>query len=179
MNTSGSSTAVTATLPPPVSQYLIFSLGGESFGINILHIREIIEFGELTEVPMMPAFVRGVINLRGAVVPIIDLRARFGQGRTESNRRSCFVIVELADTEAGEQGFQEIGVMVDAVNEVVDIAPGDIEPPPGFGARMRPDFICGMGRHGGQFVILLALDSVLSVDDMSQLTTTDASAMAA
>ncbi|GAA5164204.1 chemotaxis protein CheW [Viridibacterium curvum] len=167
------STGVAAAPPPPASQYLIFSLGGESFGINILHIREIIEFGELTEVPMMPAFVRGVINLRGAVVPIIDLCARFGQGRTESNRRSCFVIVELEDAEADDQGLQEIGVMVDAVNEVVDIAPGDIEPPPGFGAHMRPDFIGGMARHAGQFVILLALDSVLSVDDMSALMAAD------
>lgn len=148
------------------AQYLIFTLGGEQFAIDILHIKEIIEFHSLTEVPMMPGFVRGIINLRGAVVPVIDLLARFGRGRTEITRRSCVVIMELTGE---ENETAVIGVMVDAVCEVVDIAATDIEPPPSFGARLRPDFIRGMARRAEGFVILLQLDTVLSVDDMGSL----------
>lgn len=156
------------------SQYLIFSLGGETFAIDILHIKEIIEFGELTEVPMMPRFVRGVINLRGAVVPVIDLHARFGRGQTEVARRTCIVIVELRNQQGEDNaGFQDIGVMVDAVNEVVEIPAADIEPAPAFGAKIRPDFISGMGKLNGRFVIMLQLDSVLSMEDMARLVSQD------
>lgn len=152
--------------PVAAAQHLIFSLGGEQFAIDILHIKEIIEFGTLTEVPMMPGFVRGIINLRGAVVPVIDLLARFGRGRTDITKRSCIVIVEL---EGDAQEVSTLGVMVDTVCEVIDIAAHDIEPPPSFGARIRPDFIRGLGRRDSGFVILLRLESVLSVDDMSLL----------
>ncbi len=151
------------------SQYLIFSLGGESFAIDILHIKEIIEFSSLTEVPLMPGFIRGVINLRGAVVPVIDLCARFGRGQTEVSRRTCIVIVELTDKGSEEHAIHDIGVMVDTVNEVVDIPASEVEPPPSFGAQMRSDFISGMGKYGDDFVIMLELDTVLSVDDMSAL----------
>ncbi|GAB4061656.1 chemotaxis protein CheW [Uliginosibacterium sediminicola] len=150
-------------------QYLIFSLGGESFAIDILHIKEIIEFSSLTEVPLMPGFIRGVINLRGAVVPVIDLCARFGRGQTEVTRRTCIVIVELTDKGSEERAIHDIGVMVDTVNEVVDIPSSEVEPPPSFGAQMRSDFISGMGKYGDDFVIMLELDTVLSVDDMSAL----------
>lgn len=155
-----------STTPPEAEQYLLFSLGGEQYAVGILQVREIIEFGELTEVPMMPDFVRGIINLRGAVVPVVDLQARFGRPRTGVDRRTCIVIVELADAEAGQQ---VIGVMVDTVNAVVDIPPQDIEPPPAFGAHIRPDFILGMGRLDGQFVILLRLEAALSLEDMSRI----------
>ena len=115
------------------AQYLTFMLAGEVFAIGILAIKEIIEYHSLTEVPMMPACVRGVINLRGAVVPVMDLLARFGRPSSEVTKRTCIVIVEV---EAGDER-QVIGVVVDAVNEVLDIAPSDIEPPPAFGARIR------------------------------------------
>lgn len=149
------------------SQYLIFTLAGESFAIDILHIKEIIEYGELTEVPMMPEAVRGVINLRGAVVPVVDLAALFGHGRTAVGRRTCTVIVELA--EEGEH--HDVGVVVDAVNEVIEIAAPDIEPPPAFGSGLRTDFIAGMGKVGGRFVILLDIDRVLSLSDLAALAT--------
>jgi len=146
-------------------QFLIFSLGGEPFAIGILNIREIIEYSNLTEVPMMPEVVRGVINLRGSVVPVIDLSARFGRGRTKIQRRTCVVIVEVPGEEAG----QVVGVLVDAVNEVQDIAADQIEPPPNFGTRLRTDFIAGMCRLGTRFVIILDVRRVLSLDELEQV----------
>ena len=145
------------------SQYLTFLLDGEMYAIGILAIKEIIEFDKLTTVPMMPRFVRGVINLRGAVVPVMDLLARFGKPPSPVTKRSCIVIVEVANDEER----QVIGVAVDAVNEVLDIAPADIEPPPAFGARIRSDFIHGMGKVKGKFVILLDLDHALSMDELA------------
>lgn len=152
-------------------QYLVFTLGDEAFAIDILRIREILEFGQMTTVPLMPASVRGVINLRGAVVPVVDLLARFGRGGATVARRTCVVILEVG---SGEDQ-QVIGVMVDAVNEVIDIPATDIEPAPTFGARIRTDFIAGMGRVNGQFVIILDADRVLSVDELAQLGTVQAS----
>ncbi len=113
----------------------------------------------------MPAFVRGVINLRGAVVPVMDLQARFGRPSSQVTKRTCIVIVEI---EGGDER-QVIGVVVDAVNEVLDIASADIEPPPAFGARIRSDFIHGMGKVKGKFVILLDVDQVLSLDELGAL----------
>jgi purine-binding chemotaxis protein CheW len=147
-------------------QYLTFLLGQEVFAANILRIREIIEHSQLTQVPMMPAFIRGVINLRGRVVPVIDLQARFGKEPTEVNRRTCIVILE---TLTGD-GQQDIGVMVDAVNEVLEIVTEDIEPAPNFGASLRNHFIKGMGKVAGKFVIILDVDRVLSVEEMAVLT---------
>ncbi|MEW5770072.1 MAG: chemotaxis protein CheW [Pseudomonadota bacterium] len=147
------------------SQYLTFALGGEMFAIGILHIKEIIEYGSLTEVPMMPAFIRGVINLRGAVVPVVDLSARFGKGASEITRKSCIVIIEVQT----EDGKQDVGVVVDAVSEVLDIPAAEIEPAPAFGAKIRADFIAGMGKVNGRFVIILNVDKVLSVNEMAML----------
>ncbi|MES2151846.1 MAG: chemotaxis protein CheW [Pseudomonadota bacterium] len=140
------------------TQYLTFMLSGEVFAIGILGIKEIIEFGGLTAVPMMPDCIRGVINLRGAVVPVMDLAARFGRPGSEITKRTCIVIVETEHE--GEQ--QVVGVMVDAVNAVLEIAATDIEPAPAFGARVRSDFIAGMGKVNGKFVILLSTEHVLS-----------------
>lgn len=151
-------------------QYLTFVLGGEMFAIGILCVKEIIEYGHLTVVPMMPDCIRGVINLRGAVVPVVDLACRFGRRSTELTRRTCIVIVEIeAAPEAGAGETQVIGVIVDAVNEVLDIPALDIEPPPSFGARIRSDFIEGMGKVGGRFVILLNLSRVLSVGELADI----------
>lgn len=146
-------------------QYLTFMLGGEVFAIGILAIKEIIEYGNLTEVPMMPDYIRGVINLRGSVVPVVDLSARFGRKGTELTRRTCIVIIEVAS----EQEKQVIGVVVDAVNEVLEIPADQIEPPPAFGAKIRTDFIRGMGKVGGKFVIIMNVDNVLSIDDLGLL----------
>jgi purine-binding chemotaxis protein CheW len=152
-----------ALLPEEPQQYLTYMLGGEVFAIGILHIKEIIEYGQLTTVPMMPEFIRGVINLRGAVVPVVDLASRFGGRRSEVTRRSCIVILELLV----EEQTQVIGVVVDAVNEVLEILPADIEPPPSFGTRIRADFIAGMGKVQDKFVIILNIDNVLSTEDLA------------
>ncbi len=150
-------------------QYLTFMLGGEVFAIGILSVREIIEYGQLTEVPRMPPSIRGVINLRGAVVPVIDLSSRFGRSPAGIGRRTCIVIIEVMGEQDGEAHTQVVGCMVDAVNEVLDMAASEIEPPPSFGARIRADFIRGMGKMGGKFVIILNADRVLAVDEMADL----------
>lgn len=154
-----------AVLENTIQQYLTFVLGREMFALNILNIKEIIEYGQLTEVPKMPGFIRGVINLRGAVVPVIDMAARFDKPSAEITRKTCIVIIEVAH----EEGTQVVGVMVDAVNEVVDIESANIEPAPSFGANIRADFIEGMGKIEGKFVIILNVNSVLSVDEIATL----------
>ena len=148
-----------------LQQYLTFMLGGETFAIGILSIKEIIEYGQLTEVPRMPEFIRGVINLRGAVVPVIDLGARFGKPAANISRRTCVVIIEVQF----EDEQHVVGVMVDAVNEVLDIPAEQVEPAPNFGANIRADFIQGMGKVEGKFVIILNVNHVLSLDEMSTL----------
>jgi len=147
------------------SQYLTFLLGGEMFAIPILNIKEIIEYGSLTTVPMMPEFIRGVINLRGSVVPVVDLAVRFGRKTTEVTRRTCIVIIEIESE--GEK--QDVGVVVDTVNEVLEIPQTEIEKAPSFGARIRADFISGMGKIAGKFVIILDVNHVLSIDEMAML----------
>ena len=146
------------------AQYLTFMLAQEQFAIGILGIKEIIEYQGVTEVPMMPPCVRGVINLRGAVVPVVDLLARFGRPSSPVSKRTCVVIVEAA---CGTEERQVMGLLVDAVNEVLDIAPADIEPPPAFGARLRSDFIHGVGKVRGKFVLLLDVDRALSIDEIA------------
>jgi purine-binding chemotaxis protein CheW len=146
-------------------QYLTFLLASETYAIGILAIKEIIEFGHLTSVPMMPDFIRGVINLRGSVVPVIDLSSRFGQKQTGITRRTCIVIVEIEAS--GEVHY--VGVVVDAVNEVLEIPATEIEPPPAFGAKIRTDFIQGMGKIDNKFVIILNIGQVLSIDEMAVL----------
>lgn len=156
-------------------QFLTFLLGKEVFAMDIRTVREIIQYGPLTPVPLMPDFVRGVINLRGAVVPVIDLHARFGRPVAEIGKKTCIVIFDAVRD--GER--TELGLLVDAVSEVVDIPAGQIEPPPSFGTVVRRDFIQGMGKLGERFVIILAPDKAFDVDDMARLCeTTQASATA-
>ena len=164
---AGARTAVVAAgAGSEIAQYLTFLLGGEMYAVGILNVKEIIEYGQLTEIPMMPAFIRGVINLRGSVVPVIDLSARFGGQQTEAARRTCIVIIEIGH----EEERHDIGVVVDAVSEVLEVARADIEPPPSFGAKIRADFIAGMGKIAGKFVIILDIQKVLSVDEIAMLT---------
>jgi purine-binding chemotaxis protein CheW len=146
-------------------QYLTFQLAGEVFAIGILAIREIIEYASLTTVPMMPTYVRGVINLRGCVVPVLDLLVRFGKAPSEVTKRTCIVIVEVTM----HRERQVFGVVVDSVNAVLEIPSSEIEPPPSFGARIRTDFIQGMGRVSDRFVVLLDVTHVLAADEMALL----------
>jgi purine-binding chemotaxis protein CheW len=150
-------------------RYLTFVLGGEVFALPILDITEIMEFRTLTVVPMMPDFIRGVINLRGRVVPVVDMAARFGRGTTEVARRTSIIIVESPGGDESEGNGQDMGIMVDAVNKVVHLSQDDIEPPPAFGAGIRADFISGMAKFDGQFIIVLDVSRVLSLDEMVEL----------
>ena len=166
---SAGAVSIVAAVDIP-AQYLTFALAGKMFAAGILNVKEIIEYGKLTEVPLLPAFIRGVINLRGSVVPVIDLAARFGGLPTAVGKRSCIVIVEVA----GDDGaHHDIGILVDAVSEVLDIPGSEIEPPPSFGAKMRSDFIFGMGKVAGDLVIILNIDKVLSVEEITQITGTE------
>ena len=165
-NTGGKAgkTAVAASTVD-IQQYLTFLLSGEMYAVGILNVKEIIEYGQLTEIPMMPAFIRGVINLRGSVVPVVDLAARFGHAQSEIGKRTCIVIVEVSQ----EDSKHDLGIMVDAVSEVLEVSSADIEPAPAFGAKIRADFIAGMAKINGKFVIILDIQRVLSVDEMATL----------
>ena len=156
-------------------QYLTFNLGGEMFALGILCVKEIIEYGNLTVVPMMPDSIRGVINLRGSVVPVVDLASRFGRAKTEVGHRTCIIILEVRT----ESNQQDVGVLVDAVSEVLEIRQDQIEPSPSFGAKIRTDFIHGMGKINGRFVIILNVDKVLLLDDLAALLPSDDAQMEA
>jgi purine-binding chemotaxis protein CheW len=146
-------------------QYLTFTLSNEMYAIPLLGVKEIIEYGGVTPIPTMPGFIRGVINLRGRVVPVVDLASRFGGQPVELTRRTCIVIVEVGS----ENETQDMGVVVDSVSAVIDIPGADIEPPPAFGAKIRVDFINGMWKAQGRFVVILNIGKVLSVDEITQL----------
>ena len=154
------------------NQYLTFMLDKEMFAIGILAIKEIIEYHNLTAVPMMPGWVRGVINLRGAVVPVLDLSARFGRAPSVVTKRTCIVIAEVQ----GAEERQVVGVIVDAVNQVLSIAASEIEAAPAFGTKIRTDFMHGLGKVDGKFVILLDVNHVLSVDELDNLPSPSAEA---
>lgn len=159
------SRAVVEVAQAAQQQFLTFRLGAERFAIAIQAIREIIEFPGLTAIPLTPPFLAGVINLRGAVVPVIDLSVRFGRAKTEVGRRTCIVIAEVAvDSE-----LQPLGVIVDAVDEVVDVDAAQIEMRPNFGAGIRADFVSGMLRQANSFVVALNLDKVLSAEELEQM----------
>jgi purine-binding chemotaxis protein CheW len=146
-------------------QYLAFTLGGETFAMDIRSIREVIQFGGITEVPLMPPFIRGVINLRGSVVPVIDLFVRFGRPACAVAHRTCIVILELTQGD----GTAELGVMVDNVSEVLSIAASEVEPAPAFGSDIRSEFIAGVAKVGERFVILLDVNHVLSIEELAAL----------
>jgi purine-binding chemotaxis protein CheW len=163
----GQSNAVTATglgaTGSDENQYLTFKLQEEIYAFGILNVKEILEYGKITKVPMMPDFIQGVINLRGEVVPVVNLARRFGLKASEITKRTCVVIIEIG----AEETRHELGVMVDSVSEVLEIDADQIRPAPGFGAKIRNDFIRGMGKLNDDFVIILDQDKVLSVDELA------------
>lgn len=144
--------------PSRAVQYLTFFIAGEEYAVGILRTREIVEYGMVTKVPSVPACVRGVINLRGSVVPVIDLAIKFEFGRCTITKWSCIVIVEVELD--GERAV--MGILVDAIGQVVDLLPQDIAPPPAFGTNVRVDYLQGMGTSGQEFVLLLDIGLVLS-----------------
>jgi purine-binding chemotaxis protein CheW len=140
-------------------QYLTFLLASEEYAVDVLSVKEIIEYGEVTKVPGTPFHVRGVINLRGSVVPVVDLAVKLGREESPLSRRSCIVIVETG-LQQGERVVT--GVVADAVNQVIEFSPDDIEPPPAFGTGVRLHYLDGIAKTGASFVLVLNMDSVLS-----------------
>ncbi len=145
------------------AQYLTFSLDDEIFGLDIYKVREVLDFTALTKVPRMPEFMSGVINLRGRVVPVIDMRLKFGMTKAEMSVNTCIIIVEI-DLD-GETTV--LGALADSVQEVLELDSSRIEPPPRIGTRLRTQFIKGMGKRDDQFIILLDIDRVFSSDDIA------------
>ncbi len=141
-------------------KYLTFKLAGEEYGLEILKVREIIKIMDITAVPQMPGYVKGVVNLRGKVIPVIDLRLRFGMAEAEHTEETCIIVVNVGT---------EMGVVVDTVQEVLDIADQQIEPPPALGSDVDTHFILGMGKVGERVKILLDIDRVLTGDEKALL----------
>jgi purine-binding chemotaxis protein CheW len=146
-------------------KYLTFSLSEEEYGIGILKVKEIIGMMRITPVPQTPEYVKGVINLRGKVIPVIDLRGRFGMVANDYTERTCIIVVEIL----GTSGTLHIGIVVDSVSEVINIKGCDIEDPPSFGAALNTEYILGMAKAGGSVKILLDIDRVLTGDEALML----------
>jgi purine-binding chemotaxis protein CheW len=146
-------------------QYLTFKLGDEIFALDVAKVREILDFTAVTKVPMTPEFMRGVINLRGSVVPVIDMRLKFGMTKTEKTVNTCVVVVEVNL----DNDTTVLGAIADSVQEVVELEPEQIEPAPKIGTRLRTEFIHGMGKHNEQFIMILNIDNVFTVDDLANV----------
>lgn len=156
------------------AQYLTFLVSDERLAMSIDAVKEIIETPRITAVPMTPDYIRGVINLRGNVVPVIDLGARLGRGALTLTKRSCIVLVEVR---VGDDGHV-LGMLVDEVKNILDIPCEDVKPPPEFGSEIRTDFIAAMGRVEDVFIIILSVDHVLSVQELAALKSLTAEATA-
>lgn len=153
-------------------KYLTFVLAEEEYGLEILKVREIIGMMDITAVPRTPNFVKGVVNLRGKVIPVVDLRLKFGLSAAEVTEETCIIVVDV--------GQVEMGITVDKVSEVLDIASEDIEPPPSFGVSVDTEFILGMGKANNKVAILLDISRVLRNDDVASVAdaaTADAAAV--
>ena len=145
------------------TQYLTFKLGDETFALDVAEVREILDFTTVTKVPRTPSFMRGVINLRGSVVPVMDLRLKFGMSATQQTVDSCIIVVEM--NFGSDQVV--IGVLADAVQEVIDLEPEQIEPPPRIGTKLNTEFILGMGKHNGSFMMILDIDKIFQGSDLA------------
>jgi len=169
MGTSEASASATAVAAPdqPDSvaselsgKYMTFTLDGEEYGVGILKVRELIGLMDITQVPQMPDYVKGVINLRGKVIPVFDLRLRFGLEEAEYTDETCIIVVDVGSM---------VGIVVDTVQEVADIPGKDIEPPPPLGSTVDTTFLVGMGKVDGKVKILLDIDRILSTEDAARL----------
>lgn len=151
--------------PEAIKQYLTFTIGHEYYGLELSQTREIIEYAGITEVPLMPNFLRGVINLRGEVVPVIDLAVRLGRKSIAVQKRTCIIVVELENNEQNHV----LGLLADAVSEVIELDDENIEDAPSFGANIRADFIQGIAKRGDEFIVLLDANSALSIRELAHL----------
>jgi len=156
-----------------VQQYLTFIIGREEYAVSLLKVKEIIEYDTVTQVPKTPEWIRGVINLRGSVVPVIDLAVKFRQAPSVAGKLTCIVITEIQnEVQSGVQRGDEsavMGIMADSVRQVIDLRPQDIEESPSFGTRVKVDYLLGMARSGKKFCLLLDTEKVLSTDELLEL----------
>ncbi len=143
-------------------QYLTFKLEDEVFAVEVAKVREILDHTSITKVPRTPDFMRGVINLRGSVVPVLDLRLKFGMSKTEQSVDTCIIVLEITL----EEEITILGALADSVQEVIELEPDQIEPAPRIGGRIRTDFIKGMGKRGNTFIMILDIDKVFSLDEL-------------
>lgn len=154
---------MTASAITETTQYLTFKLGDEIFALDIGQVREVLDYTSITKVPRTPEFMRGVINLRGNVVPVVDMRLKFGMSKTEKTVNTCIIIVEVSlDNET-----TILGALADSVQEVIELGPEQIEPAPKIGTRLRTEFISGMGKRDDNFIIILDIDKIFSIEELS------------
>jgi purine-binding chemotaxis protein CheW len=153
-----SASAITET-----TQYLTYKLGDEIFALDISKVREVLDYTPITKVPRTPEFMRGVINLRGSVVPVVDMRLKLGMTKTEKTVNTCIIITEVTvDNET-----TVLGALADSVQEVIDLEPGHIEPAPKIGTKLKTEFINGMGKQNDRFIIILDIDRVFSSEELA------------
>lgn len=145
------------------TQFLTFKLDEEIFSVDISKVREVLDFTTITRVPRTPDFMKGVINLRGSVVPVVDMRLKFGMPATQKSVNTCIIIVEISLD--GETAI--LGALADSVQEVMDLEPDQIEPPPKIGTRLKTEFIKGMGKQDDHFIMILDIDRVFSSDELA------------
>lgn len=157
-----------------VRQYLTFRLAGETFAFDVVKVREILDYSNITKIPQTPEFMKGVINLRGSVVPVVDMRLKFNMSAQERTVDTCIIVVEIViDSET-----TVLGVLVDSVEEVFELEPASIEAAPRVGTKMRTDFILGMGKREEQFVIILDIDKIFSSEELNMARSLKADAAA-
>jgi purine-binding chemotaxis protein CheW len=171
MSTATSDAAATATGTNLSGKYLTFTLGRESYAVDVRKVREIIRMTSITAVPQMPAYIRGVINLRGKIIPVVDLRIQFGLAHTDVTDHTCVVVVQI---QSASLGRRDTGLIVDGVEEVLNVAATDIEPTPDFGTQLDTRYLLGMAKLKGAVKMLLDLDRVLGGDDLPILPATAA-----
>jgi purine-binding chemotaxis protein CheW len=162
-------------MPANQQQYLTFFLADEQYAVGVLRVKEIIENGVVTRVPTTPPYIRGVINLRGSVVPVVDLSVKFGLQECPVSRRTCIIILETML--GGERAT--MGIVADSVSQVIQYAPQDIEPAPAFGTRVRMEYVEGLAKMGSKFVLILNMDAVFASDDVAVPLAGSSSAIAA
>lgn len=157
---------MTTATEATATQYLTFNLGEEVFALDIGQVKEVLDFTTATRVPRTPDFMRGVINLRGAVVPVVDLRLKFGMSKTEQTVSTCVIITEIVV----DRERTVVGALADSVLEVIDLDAGQIEPAPRLGTRLNTDFLKGIGKHNEQFMLILDINQVFSADELARVT---------
>ncbi|MBF0134117.1 MAG: chemotaxis protein CheW [Magnetococcales bacterium] len=148
------------------TQFLTFHLGNEVFAVEIARVREVLEYTKVTKVPRTPDFMLGVINLRGSVVPLVDMRAKFSMPQTKATVNTCFIIMEVLNEEGGQT---VVGAMADSVREVFELQPDNVEKPPKIGTKLRADYLRGMGKHEGKFIMILDTDKIFSAHELRSI----------